>query len=205
MDERDKLEDIKKKFQRAEDEFDLSYYERFLGKKPSKGGSIHWERADKTAFTLFNVLIDQDLSELVRVLEHFPDYIPLLCEHFRYSYSYNENPASLEAASELLFMGEPYMTKQFLRNVLAKLEKVDDMNTSEVKAFLKSLSEKKELIHPYILKYYVITIREWMEVEGLHLLQKKVYDKELKAIEPDIDLDILPKDRDKEVLIPYVI
>jgi hypothetical protein len=199
------LEDIKRKFKRAEDEFDLGYYERFLGKKPNESGSIHWERADKTAFTLFNVLIDQDLSELVRVLEHFPLYIPLLCEHFRYSYSYNENPASLEAASELLFMGEPYMTKQFLRNVLAKLEKVDEMDSSEIKEFLKTLSEKKEIIHPYIRKYYVITIREWMEAEGLHLLQKKVYDKELKAIEPDIDLDILPKDRDKEVLIPYVI
>lgn len=186
-------------------QFNKSYYERFLGKKPAEGSIVHWEKADKTAFTLFNVLIDQDLTELVKVLEHFPDYIPLLCEHFRYSYSYNENPADIVAASKLISMGEPYVTKQFLRNVLAKLEGVDGLGNDDVKSLLDGLVAEKERLHPYVLKYYVVDIRKWMDYSGLHLLQKKVYEKQLKRIEPEIELDIIPEDRDKEVLIPYAV
>lgn len=196
---------LSKNLKKADKEFNRPYYERFLGKKPAEGSMVHWEKADKTAFTLFNVLIDQDLTELVRVLEHFPEYVPLLCEHFRYSYSYNENPADIVAASKLIAIGEPYMTKQFLRNVIAKLESVEGQSSEGIKALLSELVESKERLHPLVLKYYVVDIRRWMEANGLHLLQKKVFEKQLKLIEPEVELDIIPEDRDKEVLIPYAV
>lgn len=195
----------RKSLRKAADAFDAEYYRRFLGNSPKTTSAVHWEKADKTTFTLFNVLIDQDLSELVKVLEHFPDYIPLLCEHFRYSYSYNENPADMIAASKLITMGEPYMTKQFLRNVLAKLEGVEELEMDEIKELVRELSEQHETMHPLVLKFYCISIRRWMDDHRLHMLQRKILEKPLKEIEPEVELDIIPEDRDKEVLIPYAV
>lgn len=196
---------VRKSLRKAADSFDVEYYRRFLGNQPKTASAVHWEKADKTTFTLFNVLIDQDLTELVRVLEHFPEYIPLLCAHFRYSYSYNENPADRVAASKLIMMGEPHMTKQFLRNVLAKLEGVEDLEIEEVKVLVENLQDERESLHPLVLKFYCVRIRRWMEDRRLHLLQRKILEKPLHAIEPEIELDILPEDRDKEVLIPYAV
>jgi len=49
----------------------------------------HWRRISKNTISLFQVLIDQDLCDLVAVLEHYPKYTQWVCEHFRYAYSYS--------------------------------------------------------------------------------------------------------------------
>lgn len=185
------------------EEFDKEYYIRFLGKKPKLDTNTHWEKANKTTFTLFNVLMDQDLTELVKVLEHFPDYIQLVCEHFRYSYSYNENQADMVAASKLITLGDTHITKQFLRNVLAKLEKITDYDMDEMKEFLERLEAHHPEMHPIVIKHFCRDIHLWMEYHNLHKLQQTLFNKRIKAIEPDIELDVIPADRDKEVLIPY--
>ncbi|MCJ7766483.1 MAG: hypothetical protein MUP09_11150 [Thiovulaceae bacterium] len=55
----------------------------------------HSRRIIKNTISLFQVLIDQDLSDLVKVLEHYPRYVEWVCEHFRYAYSYSENAPDL--------------------------------------------------------------------------------------------------------------
>ncbi len=191
------------RLKKASKEFDKAYYIRFLGKRPKLESSRHWEKANKTTFTLFNVLIDQDLTELVLVLENFPDYIPLVCDHFRYSYSYNENEADMVAASKLIELGEEYITKQFLRNVLAKLPNVKEFDNEEMKEFIEEIKTNHHEMHPIVLKYFSISIRKWMEDNGLHKIQQLLFLKYLKEFEPDIEIDVTPDDKDKEVLIPY--
>ena len=67
-----------------EDNYKLENYERFLGEFKAQG--THWDKIEKRTATLFQVLIDGDLKELVFVLKHYPKYIEIVCDHFRYLY-----------------------------------------------------------------------------------------------------------------------
>ena len=173
-------------------EYDLAKYRRFLdadftleGGEDESDANIHWAQAKKTAFTLFNVLMDQDLKELVYVLDHFPAYVPLVCAHFRYSYNYNENEADLSAASRLLEVGEPYHTPQFVRNLMFKLPKVNLMEMDDLKKLLDRLEAERNRLHPIILAHYRREVVRWCDARGLHKLQRITLEKRLEKIAPD--------------------
>ncbi len=185
-------------------EFDIAKYDRFLDKKPNLETNEHWARANKTTYTLFNVLIDHDLRELVFVLEHYPQYIPLVCGHFRYSYSYSEHDADIEAASKLLFMGEAHKTKQFMRNVLIKLPKLSPMETSEAGPLLKKLENSKQTAHPAVLHHYKKEFVKWMQKAQIHPLQKIVIKKSIDALQADDYDDLSSDDKDDGLNIPYL-
>ncbi len=185
-------------------EFDIAKYDRFLDKNPNLETSEHWARANKTTYTLFNVLIDQDLRELVFVLEHYPQYIPLVCGHFRYSYGYSEHEADLESASKLLHMGEPYKTNQFMRNVLIKLPKLQSMDASEATALLKKLEQTKENAHPAVLNYYKKEFAKWLVVGQIHPLQKIVIKKSIESLGCEDYDDLSSSDKDDGLNIPYL-
>lgn len=185
-------------------EFDISKYDKFLDKNPNLETNEHWARANKTTYTLFNVLIDQDLRELVFVLEYYPQYIPLVCGHFRYSYGYSEHEADIESASKLLFMGEEHKTKQFVRNVLIKLPKLSALDTAEVSALLKKLENMRESVHPAILFFYKREFMKWMQTNQVHPLQKIVFKKSIDAFGVDEYEDISSSDKDDGLNIPYL-
>jgi len=185
-------------------ELDFERYAKFLDPKMEfEGGGSHWEKANKTVFTLLFALMDQDLTELVRVLERFPNYTQLACEHFRYSYSYNEIEADIFAASKLLTMCEPYATNQFVRNVLAKLKKIEHYEASEVKEFVDILHANKDSLNQIVLSHYEKKIAEWIDKNQIHLLQKAAINKKLSFI-PKANQDFTSSDRDKNLDIPYM-
>lgn len=185
-------------------EFDIAKYDRFLDKNPNLETNEHWARANKTTYTLFNVLIDQDLRELVFVLEYYPQYIPLVCGHFRYSYGYSEHEADLESASKLLYMGEPYKTNQFMRNVLIKLPKLQSMDASEATVLLKKLESSKDTAHPAVLHYYKKEFGKWMQQTQIHPLQKIVIKKLIDSLKADDYEDLSSDDKDDGLNIPYL-
>ena len=101
-------------------------YSRILENDRFQPSEPHWRCISKNTITLFQVLIDQDLTDLVNVLERYPRYTEWVCEHFRYAYSYSENSANIDAASRLLYLGEPYFSRQFVRNLVRKLPRIDN-------------------------------------------------------------------------------
>ena len=109
-----------------EDNYKLENYERFFGEFKEHGA--HWDKIEKRTATLFQVLIDGDLKELVFVLKYYPKYIEIVCDHFRYLYNYSAQEADIFAASKLLELSKDYQPKQFVRNLLRKLEKIDDFD-----------------------------------------------------------------------------
>ncbi len=181
---------------------DIEYYKRFLSADVDWSQAEHWTRAKKLTFTLFNVLIDQDLTELVWVLKNFPSYIPLVCEHFRYSYSYAEISADIEATSELFKISEGYHTKQFARNVVVKLPKIRDLD--DLKAILDKIEGLQYDLHPIVLAYYKVVCKDFIAKNQVHTLQKIYIEKRIGKIEVELDFDIAAKDRDKELNIPYM-
>lgn len=186
---------------------DLTQIERYrpiLEKDDFKSEEPHWRRISKNTITLFQVLIDQDLSDLIRVLEHYPQYTQWVCEHFRYAYSYSENSADVSAASQLLYRGEPYFSKQFVRNVVRKLPKAEEWTLEEIKAFSKQLADKQSTWHPIIINYYCDTITEYVNEQQLHPLQRIALTGQIKGIRRKNTYAYEAEDRDAILDIPYM-
>lgn len=186
-----------------EEEYDIEKYQSFLGEVKSDGG--HWEKIKKRTATLFQVLMDGDLKELVFVLKQYPQYIEIVCEHFRYLYNYSEQSANIYAASELLAMSETYHQKQFVRNLIRKLEKIEEYDISKIKSFLQNLIENKDKIHPIVLGHYKAEIEAFVQKGNYHILQVKVIQKDLQKLPIDTKYDFSASDRDANLDIPYMV
>lgn len=185
-----------------EEGYKLENYEKFLGEFKTQGG--HWEKIEKRTATLFQVLIDGDLKELVFVLKHYPKYTQIVCDHFRYLYNYTEQVADIYAASKLLEMSEGYHQKQFVRNLVRKLKKIDEYDIGQLKKFLDDIIANQERIHPIILAFYKAEMINCLENGNYHLLQKKAIEKVLNTLEVDNSFDFSASDRDATLDIPYM-
>jgi hypothetical protein len=183
---------------------EIEQYRRILDKDQVKSGEPHWASMGKNTITLFQVLIDQDLTHLVMVLRHYPKYIEAVCEHFRYAYSYSENSADIDAASELLTIGEPFYTKQFVRNVIRKLPSIESDDRDIMQRFLDRLTEHQHRWHPIITMHYRHTLKRLIDASPLHPLQRIVLEKKLASIREVITYDYEASDRDSHLDIPYM-
>lgn len=184
-------------------EYNLENYERFLGELNNTDGN-HWEKLQKRTATLFQVLIDGDLKELVFVLKNYPQYIEIVCEHFRYLYNYSETVADIYAASKLLDMSTQYHQKQFVRNLVRKLQHIDEYDISSLKSFLQNLLDNQDKIHPIILGYYKTQMEYILDNREFHKLQKIILQKDLKKLPSNDSYDFSATDRDASLDIPYM-
>lgn len=187
-----------------EDIKQIEQYYPILDKDDFKSDEPHWRRISKNTITLFQVLIDQDLSDLIRVLKHYPRYTEWVCEHFRYAYSYSENSADINAASKLLYMGEPYFSKQFVRNVVRKLPKIEEWSLEEIKDFSKQMVEKSTKWHPIIVNYYCDSLTQYVQEQNLHPLQRIALTGQMKGIRRQDTYGYDAQDRDAVLDIPYM-
>lgn len=182
----------------------VDHYRRILDGDRFEPSEPHWRRISKNTITLFQVLLDQDLTDLMNVLEHYPRYTEWVCEHFRYAYSYSENSADIDAASKLLHLGESYFSKQFVRNLVRKLPKLEHNSLEEIQAFIALLQRSEQKWHPIIVNYYCEAILEYTEKQHLHPLQKIVLTKGLNEIRKENTYDYSAEDRDAALDIPYM-
>ena len=183
---------------------DIEQYRPILEKDNFQKSEPHWRCISKNTISLFQVLIDQDLQDLVKILHAYPQYIEWVCEHFRYAYSYSENYADINAASTLLRVGEPYFSKQFVRNVVRKLPKVEDMRLEELIAFSNMLEKEHTNWHAIVTNHYVEAILLKCEMLNLHPLQKIILTKSIKNIPKIETYEYEAEDRDAVLDIPYM-
>jgi hypothetical protein len=182
----------------------IERYRVILEKDNFQPEEPHWRRISKNTVSLFQVLIDQDLTELVMVLEHYPRYTEWVCEHFRYAYSYSENEADIDAASRLLYLGEPYFTKQFVRNLVRKLPKTEGLSLEALKTFAETVSAKMNRWHPIIINHYCDAIIKELEAQRLHPLQRLAVIRNIDAIPRQETFEYEAEDRDAVLDIPYM-
>jgi len=182
----------------------IERYRTILDKDNFQPEESHWRCISKNTVSLFQVLIDQDLRELVMVLEHYPRYIEWVCEHFRYAYSYSENSADIAAASQLLTLGEPYFSKQFVRNVVRKLPTLEPLEPEALKAFAERILDARESWHPIVINHYCDAILFEVEARRLHPLQRLAVTKHITAIPRAVTFDYEAEDRDAVLDIPYM-
>lgn len=182
----------------------IEHYRPIIEKDNFQKDEPHWRRISKNTITLFQVLIDQDFNDLTKLLEHYPQYIEWVCEHFRYAYSYSENSADIAAASKLLTMGEPYFSKQFVRNVVRKLPKLDEWELEKIKEFSQQLYEESTHWHPIVVNHYYDALLVYIQEKKLHPLQRIALTNRLKEIQQENTYDYHAQDRDAILDIPYM-
>lgn len=197
-------EDYREKARLIFDVSDISQFRTLLDAEKIDSTKRHWGKVSPRIMSLFQVLMDRDLKELVAVLELYPEYVELVCEHFRYAYSYNEQTADTEAASRLLFVTEHSHAKQFVRNLLRKLTKMSEMDLGELDRFVQTLKTKSETLHPIILDFYYKELEHRLEELGIHKLQKTVMLKKAAFLKTDTEYDFSAEDRDSNLDIPYM-
>lgn len=193
-----------KKARLIEDITKIEQYRPILEKDNFQENEPHWRRISKNTITLFQVLIDQDLSDLVNVLKHYPQYTEWVCEHFRYAYSYSENYADIESASTLLFMGEEYFSKQFVRNVIRKLPNSEHMSLEELTKFATMIAQEHASWHPIVTNHLITNFLETLNKLSLHPLQRIVLSKPILNIKLEETFVFDSQDRDAVLDIPYM-
>jgi hypothetical protein len=187
-----------------EDVTSIEQYRPILEKDNFQSDEPHWRRISKNTISLFQVLIDQDLCDLVNVLEHYPRYVEWVCEHFRYAYSYSENEANIDAASKLLFLGEPYFSKQFVRNVMRKLPKLDGMELEALNRFAERIGTCHHDWHPIVTNHYCDLLNNTVDKLKLHPLQRIALTRSIATVERRKTFDYDAEDRDAVLDIPYM-
>ncbi len=197
-------ETYKKKARLIEDITNIEQYRPILEKDTFQENEPHWRSISKNTITLFQVLIDQDLVDLVNVLTHYPKYTEWVCEHFRYAYSYSENSADIDAASKLLYMGEEYFSKQFVRNVTRKLPSSESMSFEQLAKFAATIEQEHKSWHPIVTNYLIQNVLKTVERLQLHPLQKIVLTKPILKIEHEDTFMYDSEDRDAVLDIPYM-
>jgi len=183
---------------------DITQYQPILEKDDFQHEESHWRQLSKNTISLFQVLIDQDLNDLVNVLKHYPRYTQWVCEHFRYAYSYSENEADILAASKLLHLGEPYFSKQFVRNVVRKLPKLDELDIEELSDFAQKMQAEYSQWHSIVIEFYYCAYTDKTNGLSLHPLQRIALMKPLKEIVYTQEYDYQAQDRDAVLDIPYM-
>ncbi len=183
---------------------DITQYQPILTKDNFQASESHWRQLSKNTISLFQVLIDQDLKDLVNVLEHYPRYTQWVCEHFRYAYSYSENEADIQAASRLLHLGEPYFSKQFVRNVVRKLPTLDELDTDGLLAFAQRMYDEHSTWHSIVIEFYHCAYTDRTNAMSLHPLQRIALMKPLEKIVYIQEYDYQAEDRDAVLDIPYM-
>ena len=196
--------DYKSKARLLYDITDISQYQPILEKDNFQEKESHWRQLSKNTISLFQVLIDQDLSDLVKVLESYPRYTPWVCEHFRYAYSYSENEADIQAASTLLDLGTPYFSKQFVRNVVRKLPSLDELSTDELKVFVQKIQAEHAQWNSIIIEFYHREYIDKINALSLHPLQRIALMKPVKELVYTQEYDYQAQDRDAVLDIPYM-
>ena len=199
-----KEDDYKSKARLLYDITDINQYEPILQKDNFQEQESHWRQLSKNTISLFQVLIDQDLSDLVKVLKSYPRYTQWVCEHFRYAYSYSENEADIQAASELLDLGTPYFSKQFVRNVVRKLPHLDELNEHELKLFAQKIQTEHTQWHSIIIEFYHLAYVDKINALSLHPLQRIALMKPVKELVYTQEYDYQAQDRDAVLDIPYM-
>ena len=118
--------------------------------------------------------------------------------------SYSENEADIEAASELLRMGEPYFSKQFVRNVVRKLPNLNELDTDSLSEFAQKMHAEHINWHSIVTEFYFQCYTDKINSLSLHPLQRIALMKPLKEVIYTQEYDYQSQDRDAVLDIPYM-
>lgn len=135
---------------------------------------------------IFRSLVDEDFTDLVRVLEEFPQFSELAWNQIRHGRRWLENSADMVAASRFLEIAgipEEDSFRQALRDRMEQLDGSKEME--DIQELLERLKQNHDSLHPFVIQYYKDSIERWMELKDLHPLKRAVLKKRMKDANVD--------------------
>jgi hypothetical protein len=131
---------------------------------------------------LFRSLVDDDFTELNKVLDLVPVFLPVAIDQLKTGRKWNDIVAIETEATKFLQKAKEYIDESLLEALYFKLQSFEEFDQSELKEYLEELRNKKDDIDKIILDYYFEKAQEWIEDSDLHLLQKKGLEKVAKSL-----------------------
>lgn len=131
---------------------------------------------------LFRAMVDDDFTELVRVLEFAPVFMEQACDQVINGRIWNDAYADPEAASRFLEMAETLLDNKLITGVERRLQPVEKFSYDEAKGYLETLNKRVRNLHALIKTHYVEAYEKWLRATQLHPLQRIALQKQIDAL-----------------------
>lgn len=126
---------------------------------------------------LFRSLVDDDFTELNKVLDLVPVFLPVAIDQLKTGRKWNDIVAEEIEATKFLEKATDFIDDSLLEALYFKLQSFEEFDQGDLKEYLEKIISIKESVHKIILDYYQEKAMEWIEDCGLHILQKKGLEK----------------------------
>lgn len=131
---------------------------------------------------LFRAMVDDDLTELMKVLKFAPVFLDTACDQMINGRIWNENYADLEAASSFVKLVEERLNKELSDGIKRRLQPIRKFSFEEAKAYLEVLNTLAQNLHSFIKEHYVREYTKWLESTSLHPLQRIALKKQIDRL-----------------------
>jgi hypothetical protein len=131
---------------------------------------------------LFRAMVDNDFTELVRVLEFAPVFMEMACDQVINGRIWNEHYADLGAATAFLTMAEAHLDEKLVTGVKRRLQPVKKFSYDEAKSYLETLSSQAQNLHSIVKAHYAEAYESWVKETQLHPLQRIALQKQIDTL-----------------------
>lgn len=158
----------------------LTPYKRFtkLNQEVIKNPNLRVKIKNRSRM-LFRAMIDDDLTELIKVLEFAPIFLDLASHQMINGRVWSDKYANLKAVSNFLKLVENNLNEELEKGIIRRLQPIKNLTYEEAKEYLTKLILNLEDLHPFIKKHYFNSYNKWLENTQLHPLQKIALKKEI--------------------------
>ena len=161
----------------------LGAYERFTRLHPDVIANERLRvKVRNRSRMLFRAMVDNDFTELVRVLDFAPVFLEMACDQVINGRIWNEDYADLMAATRFLEMAEAHWSEKLAEGVRRRLQPVKKFSYEEAKAYLETLSAQAQNLHSFLKAHYLDAYSRWLETTQLHPLQRIALQKMINTL-----------------------
>ena len=162
----------------------LGALERFkrLHKKVIEDEKLRVKIRNRTRM-LFRALCDDDFIELNKVLNLVPCFIDLSVDQLINGRKWNDIDANLiEATKYLHLVPKELKDEKFYEALFFKIANIEDFELIDLKNYLDDTLNNINKIDKLILEHIQIKALEWLDLNSIHILQKKAIEKKIKEL-----------------------
>jgi hypothetical protein len=161
----------------------LGAYERFTRLHPDVIANDRLRvKVRNRSRMLFRAMVDNDFTELVKVLEFAPVFLEMACDQVINGRIWNEDFADLGAATAFLQMAQPHWNEKLADGVRRRLQPIRKFSYDEAKAYLETLSSQAQNLHAFLKSHYLDAYTTWLETTQLHPLQRIALQKMINTL-----------------------
>lgn len=131
---------------------------------------------------LFRAMVDDDLTELIKVLEYAPVFLDIACDQMINGRIWNESYVNLEAASAFVYLVEKRLDNDLAQGIKRRLQPIKKFSFEDAKAYLEELNLLAQNLHSFIIEHYVDEYTKWLESTSLHPLQRIALQKQVDSL-----------------------